>query len=185
MRLVTLCQNWNASLPVNRIMENQKPPPISVGPQEGQNISMVGDTYRILATGKQTGNAFATIDMLIPPGGGPGPHAHPNFEETFYVVDGEIEVKSEAGTYIAKKGSYVIVPKGGLVHCFKNKTDQVAHLLCTVIPSGLEEMFLEIGCPVAAGEFLTSPAMDPEAMKRLIPILEKYGQQVFPPDYLD
>lgn len=166
-------------------MENQKPAPITVGAQEGQNISVVGDTYRILAKGKQTGNAFATIDMLIPPGGGPGPHAHPDFEEAFYVVDGEVEVKSEAGTYIAKKGSYVVVPKGGVVHCFKNKTDQVAHLLCTVVPSGLEEMFLEIGHPVAAGEFLPPPPMDPEALKKLIPIIEKYGQQVFPPDYLD
>ena len=166
-------------------MENQKPAPITVGAKEGQNISVVGDTYRILATGKQTGNAFAAIDMLIPPGGGPGPHAHPDFEETFYVVDGEVEVKSEAGTYIAKKGSYVVVPKGGVVHCFKNKTDEVAHLLCTVVPSGLEEMFLEIGYPVAAGEILAPPPMDPEALKKLIPVLEKYGQQVFPPDYLD
>lgn len=24
-----------------------------------------------------------------------------------------------------------------------------------------------------------------EALKKLIPIIEKYGQQVFPPDYLD
>ena len=166
-------------------MENQKPAPIAVGAQEGQNISMLGDTYRILVTGKQTGNAFATIDMLIPPGGGPPPHAHPDFEETFYVVDGEIEVKSEAGTYIAKKGSYVVVPKGGIVHGFKNKTDQIARLLCTVVPSGLEEMFLEIGQPVAAGEFLPAPHMDADTMKKLIPILEKYGQQVFPPDYLD
>jgi quercetin dioxygenase-like cupin family protein len=166
-------------------MENQKPAPITVGPQQGQNVSMVGDTYRILVSGKQTGNAFATIDMLIPPGGGPVPHSHPNFEETFYVIEGEIEVKSEAGIYIAKKGSYVVVPKGGVVHCFKNKTDQIAHLLCTVVPSGLEEMFLEMGQPVVAGEFLPAPPMDRESMKKLIPVVEKYGQKVFPPDYLD
>ena len=166
-------------------MENQKPAPITIGAQEGQNVSVVGDTYRILVTGQQTGNVFATIDMLIPPGGGPGPHAHPGFEESFYVIDGEIEVKSEAATYIAKKGSYVFIPKGGIVHCFKNKTDQIAHLLCTVIPSGLEEMFMEIGKPVAAGIFLPSHPMDPESMKKLLPIVEKYGQKVFPPDFLD
>ena len=165
-------------------MENQKPAPITVGALEGQNISMVGDTYRILVTGKHTGNTFAAIDMLIPPGGGPGPHAHPDFEETFYVIEGEIEVKSEAGTYIAKKGSYVVVPKGGVVHCFKNKTDQVAHLLCTVVPSGLEAFFEEIGRPVAVGSFLAPPPMDEAAMKKILPIVEKYGQKLFPPDYL-
>jgi quercetin dioxygenase-like cupin family protein len=165
-------------------MEDQKQAPITVGAQEGKIVSVVGDTYRILATGKQTGKAFATIDMLIPPGGGPGPHSHTDFEETFYVIDGEVEVKSDAGTYIAKKGSYVVVPKGGIVHCFKNKSDQIAHLLCTVVPSGLEEMFLEIGKPVAAGKFLPPPPMDPESIKKLIAVAEKYGQKVFPPDYL-
>jgi quercetin dioxygenase-like cupin family protein len=166
-------------------MENKKPIPITLGEQEGQNLSVVGDTYRILVTGMETGRAFAAIDMLIPTGGGPGPHSHPNFEETFYVIDGEVEVKSEAGTYIAKKGSYVVIPKGGIVHCFKNKNSQTAHLLCTVVPSGLEEMFLEIGKPVELGEFLPPPPMDPESIKKLIAIAEKYGQKVFPPDYLD
>jgi len=163
---------------------NTKPAPITLGAQDGKNLSVVGDTYRILVAGKETNGAFATIDMLIPPDGGPGPHAHPDFEETFYVIDGEVEVKSEAGTYIAKKGAYVVIPKGGIVHCFKNQSDQTAHLLCTVVPSGLEEMFLEIGQPVAFGDFLPPPAMDPESIGKLIAIAEKYGQKVFPPDYL-
>jgi quercetin dioxygenase-like cupin family protein len=166
-------------------MENKKPIPITIGAQEGKNLSVVGDTYRILVTGKETSGAFATIDMLIPPGGGPGPHAHPDFEETFYVIEGEVEVKSEAGTYVAKKGSYVVIPKGGIVHCFKNKSGQAAHLLCTVVPSGLEELFFEIGVPVALGDFLPPPPMDPESIKKLIAIAERHGQKVFPPDYLD
>ena len=166
-------------------MENKKPAPIILSADDGKNVSMVGDTYRILVTGKETNGAFATIDMLIPPGGGPGPHAHPDFEETFYVIDGEVEVKSEAGTYIAKKGAYVVIPKGGIVHCFKNKSEEIAHLLCTVVPSGLEQLFLELGKPVELGEFLPPPPMDPESLKKLIPIVEKYGQKVYPPDYLD
>jgi quercetin dioxygenase-like cupin family protein len=161
-----------------------KQAPISVGAEDGQNVSVVGDTYRVLVHGKQTGGEFATIDMLIPPGGGPGPHAHANFQETFYVIEGEVEVKSEVSVYTAKKGSYIIIPKGGIVHCFKNKTDKTAHLLCTVVPAGLEEFFLEIGKPVAIGKFLPAPEMNAEMMKNLIPIIEKYGQQVFPPDYL-
>ena len=165
-------------------MENLKTAPITKGPQDGQNLSVVGDTYRILVTGKETGGAFAVIDMLIPPGGGPGPHSHAGFQESFYVIDGEIEVKSEVSTYIAKKGSFVSIPKGGIVHCFKNKTDQVAHILCTVVPSGLEEFFMEIGQPVAIGAYLPPPVMDAEVMKKIQPIVEKYGQKLFPPDYL-
>jgi len=165
-------------------LENLKPAPIALGAGEGQNVSVVGDTYRILASGKQTGGAFATIDMLVPPGGGPGPHSHPDFQETFYVIDGEVEVKSEAGVYIAKKGSYVVIPKGGIVHCFKNKSDTLAHLLCTVVPAGLEEMFIAIGIPVEPGTFLPPPPMDPESIRKLIKVAEHYGQKVYPPDFL-
>lgn len=166
------------------IMDDAKAAPIKLGAHEGQSLSVVGDTYRILVSGKQTGGAFATIDMLVPPGGGPGPHSHADFQESFYVIEGEVEVKSEAGTYTASKGAYVVIPKGGIVHCFKNKSDKLAHLLCTVVPSGLEEMFIAIGKPVAADEFLPPPPMDPESIKKLIALAGEYGQTVYPPDFL-
>ena len=166
-------------------MENSKKSPITIGATDGENISVVGDTYRILVSRAQTGGAFATIDMLIPPDGGPGPHAHPNFEESFYVISGEIDVKSEFGTYTATKGSFINIPKGGVIHAFKNKTSETAHLLCTVVPAGLETFFEEVGKPVALGEFLPPPPMDPETGKKLQELAEKHGQKVYPPDYLD
>ncbi len=165
-------------------MENSKPAPITLGRADGQNVSVVGDAFRILVAGKETGGAFATIDMLVPPGGGPGPHSHADFQETFYVIDGEVEVRSEASTFIAKKGSYVVIPTGGIVHCFKNKTDTLAHLLCTVVPAGLEEMFIAIGKPVSPGTFLPPPPMDPQSIQKLIKVAEQYGQKVYPPDFL-
>ena len=130
---------------------------LTVNEDQGQNLSVVGDAYRILISGKQTEGAYAVIDMLVPPGGGPGPHAHADIQELFYVVDGEIEFKTEAGKYIAKKGAFVNVPKGGEVHCFKNTSNETAHMLCTVIPAGLDAFFEEIGTPVAAGTFLPPP----------------------------
>ncbi len=165
-------------------MINEKPP-IATSPNEGKNISVIGDTYRILISGKQTGGTFAAIDMLIPPGGGPGPHAHADFHESFFIVDGEIEVKSELGNYVASKGAYVIIPKGGLVHSFKNTTGKVAHLLCTVVPAGLEEFFEEIGQPVEFEQFLPLPEMNEGFIKQLQAAAEKHGQKVFPPNYLD
>ncbi|GAB3770893.1 hypothetical protein GCM10028818_09050 [Spirosoma horti] len=164
-------------------MENHKKP-FTVSPEAGKSVSVVGDTYRILISGEDTGGAFATIDMLIPPGGGPGPHAHAAFNESFYVIEGEIEVKSEFGKYTATKGSFITIPEGGVVHGFKNTSGQVAHLLCTVVPAGLETFFEEIGQPVAAGQFLPVPHFDEATIKQLQAIAAKYGQQVFPPDYL-
>lgn len=157
---------------------------ITVNEDKGEHLSVVGDTYRIIISGKQTDGAYAVIDMLVPPGGGPGPHAHKDIQEMFYVVDGAIDFKMEAGSYTANKGSFVNIPLGGAVHSFKNTTDKVAHLLCTVVPAGLDSFFKEIGKPVEPDQFLTPKAPTIEELNKLKSLAEKYGQQLYPPDYL-
>jgi hypothetical protein len=51
--------------------------------------------------------------------------------------------------------------------------------------SGMEKMFEEIGKPVATNIILPPPQMTPEELKRLQSIAEKYGQKLYPPDYLE
>ena len=82
----------------------------AVSANEGPSISVIGDTYRIIMESEQTNGAYALIDMLIPPGGGPPPHSHINFQEAFYIIDGEIEVITKEKRYSATKGSYVNIP---------------------------------------------------------------------------
>ena len=158
---------------------------IAVTAEEGPSISMVGDTYRIIVKGEQTNDAYALIDMLIPPGGGPPPHSHVTFQESFYILDGQIEVITKEKKYIATKGSYVNIPFYGPVHKFINKTDKNAHILCLLTPAGMEKMFEEIGKPVAANTFLPPSQMTPEELKQIQSIAEKYGQKLYPPNYLD
>ncbi len=157
----------------------------TLNPEQGHGISILGDTYRVLTSGQQTGGAYAVIDMLVPPGGGPGPHAHADVEESFYVIEGEVVVRSEQGAYTARKGAYVKIPKGGAVHNFRNESRTVARLLCTVRPAGLEELFVEIGQPVAWGSFLPVPRMTPESLRRLSTVAAAHGQQLYPPDYFE
>lgn len=164
-------------------METAKKPVITSGAHQGQSLSVAGGNYRILISGKETDGEFATIEMLVPPGGGPGPHAHAGFQESFYVVEGEVEVQSEDGIYTAGQGAYIVIPRGGIVHGFKNKSGNMAKLLCVVVPSGLEEMFLELGVPVAEGEFLPPPVIDDAMKKKMQDLAEKYGQKMYPPDY--
>jgi quercetin dioxygenase-like cupin family protein len=151
---------------------------------DGICVSVGGGTYRTVMSGKQTGGAYAVIEMLVPPNGGPPPHSHADVQEAFYILEGEIELKTEEGNHIAQKGDYVNIPKGGLIHQFKNKTDTLARLMCIVTPAGMDEMFEEIGEPVEYGQFLPPPEMTPELAARMLKIGEKYGQKFFPPDYL-
>lgn len=166
-------------------MENSNNVLTATGANDGDNYSVAGGIYRILVSGKQTNGEFAVIEMSVPAGGGPGPHAHAGFQESFYVIEGEVEVKTEETTFTATKGAFVNIPLGGMVHCFKNKSDNLAKLLCTVVPAGLEEMFIEIGQPVQAGEFIAPKLMDDETLKKFIAVAEKHGQKLYPLDYLD
>ena len=155
-----------------------------VAAHEGPSVSVVGDTYRIIIGSEQTTGAYALIDMLIPPRGGPMPHSHVTFQESFYVIDGEITVITKEKTYTATKGSYVNIPFNGPIHKFNNKTDNSAHILCLLTPGGMEKMFQEIGKPVSAGTLLPPSQMTPEELKRIESIAEKYGAKLYPPDYL-
>ena len=166
-------------------MESTNNPITTITADEGPSISMVGDTYRVIVMGEQTNGAYALIDMLIPPEGGPPPHSHIVTQESFYMLDGQIEVVTKEKKYIATNGSYVNIPFNGPVHKFTNKTDKIAHMLCLLTPAGMEKMFEEVGKPVAAGTFLPPSHMTPEELKQIQSIVGKYGQKLYPPDYLD
>ncbi len=155
-------------------------PIITVNETEGQKLKIAGGNYRIIISGKQTDWKYAVIEMSVPPGAGPNPHAHPDFTETFFVLEGEVSFKSELGSYIAKQNSFVNIPKGGIVHGFKNLSDKPAKLLCTVTPAGLDDLFVEM-----TDYMETKTDNEIETKEKINSIFEKYGQKMFPENYLD
>lgn len=152
---------------------------------EGEFLGVAGGNYRVIISGEETNNSYAVIEMTVPPGGGPPPHAHPDTQEMFYVLEGELEFKTESGNSIVGKGGFVYIPFGGAIHCFKNTSDAVAKLLCTVVPAGLEKVFEEIGVPTVIGAFLPPPELTDERRRLLKGVDEKYGQRTYPQDYFD
>lgn len=157
-----------------------KQPITTVNQTQGKKLKIAGGNYRIIISGEQTNGEYAVIEMSVPPGAGPNPHSHADFSETFYVLEGEVTFKSEAGTYIAKQNSFINIPKGGIVHGFKNLSDNPAKLLCTVTPAGLDNLFEEM-----AGYLETNADTEIETKEKINSIFEKYGQKMFPPNYLD
>jgi quercetin dioxygenase-like cupin family protein len=159
-----------ANLPDNQtlIMETSDITITAAG--QGERLSIAGGNYRILVSGQETGNRFAVIEMLVPPGAGPAPHAHPDIQETFYVAEGEVEFRTEAGKQLVAGGAYINIPFNGGAHAFKNLSDTPARLLCTVMPAGLESMFREIS------------GLPPQDVRA---VAAKYVSKLYPPDYFD
>src|SRR5450432_2394193 len=95
--------------------------------QKLPHIGLAGDTYTILLTGKDTAGRFCLIDMYVPPSGGPPPHRH-DFEETFSILEGEIEVTFRGAKSVLRTGETANIPANA-PHQFQNKTDRPARLL--------------------------------------------------------
>lgn len=110
------------------------------------HIGLVGDTYTILLTGKDTAGRYCLIDMHVPPCGGPNPHRH-DFEEMFTVLEGEIEVTFRGEKQVVRAGETINIPANA-PHFFKNDAKKAARLLCLCSPAGQEEFFMQVGVPV-------------------------------------
>jgi quercetin dioxygenase-like cupin family protein len=111
------------------------------------HIGLVGGTYTILLSGDDTGGRYCLIDMHIPPGGGPPPHRH-DFEESFTILEGEIEATFRGEKSVACAGETINIPANA-PHSFTNASKQTVRLLCLCVPAGQEEFFAQVGVPVA------------------------------------
>ena len=115
--------------------------------QDLPHSGLVGDTYTILLTGEDTAGRYCLIDMHIPPGGGPPPHRH-DFEESFTVLEGEIEATFRSAKLVVRAGETICIPANA-PHQFHNASAKPARLLCICSPAGQANFFREVGVPVA------------------------------------
>jgi quercetin dioxygenase-like cupin family protein len=119
-------------------------------PDKDQNlphIGLVGGTYTVTVTGDETNGRFCVIDMHIPPGGGPPPHRH-DFEETFILLEGEMEATFRGNKSIVRAGDTLNIPSNA-PHQFHNTSSRPVRMLCICSPAGQEKFFTEVGVPVA------------------------------------
>lgn len=148
-------------------------------------IAIGASAYSILLNGQHSNGQLGIIEMLVPPGAGPVPHEHKGFQECFYVLEGEVEMKTKEHTIPAKQGDLIHIPLDGPVHCFKNTSSTNARLLCIVVPSGLDAFFQEVGRKIPVGTIPDVVPPSPEQQLFMNQTAEKYGQKLYPKDYLD
>jgi quercetin dioxygenase-like cupin family protein len=142
----------------------------------GRTIAVVGDVYRFLATGEDTDGKYTMWEAIVPPGGGPPPHVHSREQEGFYILEGEITVHIGDKRLVTTAGMFANMPVG-TPHSFKNESDKPARMLITVAPAGLEQMFFEVGVPLAEGATTALPPTK-EEIEKLLAIAPRYGVEI-------
>jgi quercetin dioxygenase-like cupin family protein len=144
--------------PKDDSLMSEEATPAIVGPGEGTTIEgPVGGPMTYKLRPEQSGGRQTAFEMRIAPGEGPPLHKHANEDETFYVIEGRLRFKLGEEIGQASEGSFVFVPRG-TQHCFQNVGSEMARILVSFTPSGMEGFF---------DRFAQLEEADPEAFARL------------------
>lgn len=115
-------------------------------------------------------------NILSIAGAGPVPHLHAAIEEVFYILEGELYFRPETSAFMAKKDDTITIPKGGIIHNFKNNSANPAKLLFIVYPAGLDDFFIE------SAALINSSSNELYLKEQLASLSEKHGQQLYSPN---
>ena len=139
-----------------------------------------GDIYTFLATTAETDGTYFMLEGAVPPGAGPPPHIHHDQAETFYIVEGRLEVMVDGEVHEAKAGDFLHVSKGS-PHSFINRSQAPAKLVATFVPAGNAEKFFREAMEETQDRNATPPQLDDAMIRRMIAAAERNGVEILPP----
>ena len=108
-------------------------------------LNIVGEHCTVLASGEKT-EGYEIFWQRGPEGSGPPPHSHP-WDESFYVLDGQVDFGIGSESMSATPGTLVHLP-AGTVHWFRFGSGGGAMLSMTS-RLGASKMFTDIAREVA------------------------------------
>lgn len=119
---------------------------------EVPDVRTPAQTIRFTAPGSVTQGRFGLFECRMQPrSGGPGPHYHQTFSESFYVVSGELALYAAGDWTTARAGDFLHVAERG-VHGFRNDSDEETMFLILFAPGiAREQYFTELAQIRASG----------------------------------
>jgi quercetin dioxygenase-like cupin family protein len=132
-----------------------------------------------LATAEETRGQFALIEATARKGNVPPRHIHRREEETFYVLEGEMNATVGDRTFKATPGTLVCLPRD-VAHSFAIESEQLRTLIL-LTPAGLEGFFKEFSVPAPA--MTLPPANEPaySEVQRMLEAAPRYGLEFLLP----
>lgn len=111
--------------------------------QEPELVYPSGGTAHYLATGATTNGQFGLYRWEMGPNpGGPAPHFHRSFSESFFILAGTVRIYDGKSWIDAVPGDFVHVPEGG-IHAFRNESGEPASMLIHFAPGAPRETYFE------------------------------------------
>lgn len=146
--------------------------PVQATPSLENSYWYIGHLMSILISSEQTNGAFSLIHGFEIQGLEPPPHTHTREDESFYLINGEINYLVGDRVIQAKPGDWVFLPRG-IQHTFQVITEQ-AEVLMHLTPGGFENYFIDMSVP--AEELVIPPRpQGPPDVQRIIETASRYG----------
>lgn len=147
--------------------------PLILQPGEGQSVQIGTSTCTFKATGKETNGHFGLFEFVMEPGAnGASPHIHKELTETFYVVEGEVELLLGDRRIVAEPKTFILVPEN-TPHGFSNAGQTPATLLILFCPADSREQYFE-----GLAE-LTKDGRQP-SQEELLDLMQRFDQYSVP-----
>lgn len=110
---------------------------------------------------------------------GPPPHLHGSYQETFLILEGEMEFFIDGEIKTLTSGESMDVPTGTL-HTFNNKSDQTCKWVNIHSPKGFFRFFEEMGVPDTE-EGARHKSVQPEIIEKVITMASDFDMTIPPP----
>jgi quercetin dioxygenase-like cupin family protein len=124
----------------------------------------------VVLRSEESDGQVSVIDNTVP-AGARGPHLHTHdFDEAFYVIQGELIFQVRDELITVREGQLAFAPRG-VPHTFTNRSDAPARYVLVCTPAGFERYFARI-----AAEQAGVPA--PDWALQPIPDVARAGPQI-------
>jgi quercetin dioxygenase-like cupin family protein len=118
-------------------------PPKVVPAAAGTPLTVLGEHVLLKFTSPDTNGLFTLTEQFNAPGTGIPRHVHTREDETFWVLEGQVEFVVADTTTLVEPGGVIYAPRG-VAHSFRAVSVTLSRMLVHIAPAGLETMFEEL-----------------------------------------
>lgn len=142
------------------------------GTGEGARLRAGGNDIIVKIGPNDGARDLSMFESVVPAGGQVFPHLHRDYEEAFYLLEGELTFLLDPNWHRARAGSAVHVARG-IVHAFRNESKSQARVLVLHTPAAAIGMIEELAAlaagadPSATAAILARHASEPARVEQV------------------
>jgi quercetin dioxygenase-like cupin family protein len=141
---------------------------------EGEAFWLLGMLQTVKIGRADARGEFGMLEIVVPPGLGSPWHVHPEEDEWFYVLDGNLTFHVGGTRFDLTTGGFAFGPKG-VPHTFIGAGPNPTRALVGFSPMQFEGFMREVGRPAPERVLPPVPSGPPPEIEKLAPVAKRNG----------